>query len=116
MRQLLMADANVAVSFITSVELQSAIARRSRDDEPDARQAASAFVSALQQGWTVADEYEPIVALSTRLAARHRLRGADAIQLASAMAIGGSGGGMTFVALDDELAAAARAEGFPVLP
>jgi uncharacterized protein len=51
-----------------------------------------------------------------RLVARHGLRGADAIQLASARLVRASNVQMPFVTLDNDLAAAARAEGFPVLP
>lgn len=116
MRQLMMTDVNAAVSFITGVELQSAIARRIGNHEPEVKLAASQFVSALQTGWTVADDYGPIVSHAQQLAAVHALRAGDAIQLASAIAICSNGPRMTFVVLDEELAAAARAEGFPVLP
>jgi predicted nucleic acid-binding protein len=46
---------------------------------------------------------------------RHGLRGADAIQLAAAVIVRGSGT-LPLVTFDEELIAAARAEGFPVLP
>ena len=46
---------------------------------------------------------------------RHGLRGADAIQLAAAIIVRGNDV-LPFVTFDDELIAAARAEGFPVLP
>jgi predicted nucleic acid-binding protein len=115
MRQLLSSDANVAVSFISGVELQSAIARRTGNDEPHTRLAASQFVVALSHGWTVADDYVQIVAGGKQVASRYGLRAGDAIQLASALSLGHDAR-MPFVTLDQELRAAARAEGFLVLP
>jgi predicted nucleic acid-binding protein len=116
MRQLMIADTNPVVSFVTLVELQSAVTRRTKADDLETRQRASQFLSVLQSGWTVADDYEQIITGARRLAAVHALRGADAIQLASALSLPYGGGQMEFVTLDEELAAAARAEGFPVLP
>jgi hypothetical protein len=112
----MMSDVNAVVSFITSVELQSAIARRLKAHELDTRQTALEFLSALQSGWTVADDYARIMTTARRLASVHSLRSADAIQLASAMSLHGGSERMEFVTLDEELAAAARAEGFPLLP
>lgn len=47
------------------------------------------------------------------MAARHRLRGFDAIHLASALTVGV---GVTMVCWDRDLATAALAEGLTVLP
>jgi predicted nucleic acid-binding protein len=47
---------------------------------------------------------------------RHPLRSLDALQLASAIVIRGSSAELAFVTLDIKLAAAARADGFAVLP
>jgi uncharacterized protein len=116
MRQLMISDVNAVVSFITLVELQSAIARRLEDDEIETRQVALEFLSVLQSGWTVADDYAPIIADARRLVSVHALRSGDAIQLASVHSVRRGGTRMEFVTLDEDLKAAARAEGFPVLP
>jgi uncharacterized protein len=114
MRRLMIADPNCVVSFITLVELQSALARRLKYDAMETRQNAASFLSALESGWTVADDYAEIVQRARRLASLYGLRAADAMQLASAISMFG-GGPMDFVTLDEELAEAARAEGFPVI-
>ena len=114
MRRLMIADANCVVSFITVVELQSALVRRLKYDDLETRQNAARFLAILESGWTVADEYAEIVERARRLASAHALRGADAIQLSSAISMSRDGG-MDFVTLDEELAAAARGEGFHVI-
>lgn len=116
MRQLMLSDTNTVVSFMTAVELAAAIARRTGDREPQRRYAASRFLAAIQSGWTVADDYEEIVTRAGQLAARYGLRSGDAIQLASVLTITRESGKLTFVSLDEELRAAALAEGLTVLP
>ena len=59
--------------------------------------------------------YTRVLEEAQRVVGRHGLRGADAIQLAAAVIVRGSGT-LPIVTLDDEMIAAARAEGFPVLP
>lgn len=50
------------------------------------------------------------------LLARHPLRAADSVQLASALVARERFGSLPFVSLDHDLILAARAEGFTVLP
>lgn len=116
MRQLMMSDVNAVVSFITEVELQSAIVRRLQSHELETRHSASQFLSALQSGWTVVDDYAEVITEARRVTSIHALRSADAIQLASAILASSASRRLEFVTLDEELAVAARAEGFPVLP
>jgi predicted nucleic acid-binding protein len=47
---------------------------------------------------------------------KHRLRAGDALQLAAALKGTRNPSARPFVTLDHDLASAARAEGFPVLP
>jgi len=109
---LVTADPMVLVSFVTPVELASAITRRVRDT----REARPIF-DALENGWTVIDDYERILRRARSLAVRYGLRSGDAIQLSSAIEADTDGTrAMPFICLDQELLAAARAEGFPTLP
>ncbi|HEX7152121.1 MAG TPA: type II toxin-antitoxin system VapC family toxin [Thermoanaerobaculia bacterium] len=113
LQSVLQDDPNIAVSFITPVEVASAVWRQFRQTRDDvAWRRAELRYAALQSGWTVIDEYEAALTEARRLISRHRLRAADAIQLACARV---SGDTLPVVTLDKELAAAARAEGFPVL-
>jgi predicted nucleic acid-binding protein len=114
LQSLVQDDPNIAVSFITPVEVASALWRRLRQTRDDlAFRRAELRYAALRAGWTVVGEYERSLAEAPRLISLHRLRAADAIQLACARM---SGIDLPFVTLDQELATAARAEGFLVLP
>jgi predicted nucleic acid-binding protein len=109
-------DPEIVVSPITPVEVDSALwrkARRMRDDV--ARQRSHRRLAALRSQWTVIEDYREILEEARNMVARHGLRGADAIQLASAIVTRG-GAVLTLVTRDEELATAARAEGFPILP
>ena len=108
MLALVRSDVNMVVAFITPVEVTCALARRVIDRRADAEE----FTRLLIDSWTVIDDYAVVLARAQRLRRKHQLRGADAIQLACALA----GPHLPFVTLDEDLAAAARAEGFPVLP
>ena len=60
---------------------------------------------------------EPVRARAKRLLGIHSIRAADALQLAAALAVVyDDPRNQGFVCLDDRLAAAARREGFAVLP
>lgn len=112
MISLTMADPLIVVSFITPVELASAVTRRRGD-----KQAARKMFAELESTWIVIDDYDDILRHARTMAVRHGLRSNDAIQLASAMnAATGNTSELAFVARDEELLAAARAEGFPTLP
>jgi len=109
-------DSTIVVSFVTPIEVESAIWRRTRGTlDAAARQRSHQRLAALHNEWIVVDGYASVLAEAQRMVGRHGLRGADAIQLAAAIIVRGSGT-LPFVTFDDELITAARAEGFPVLP
>jgi predicted nucleic acid-binding protein len=112
------ADPVVIVAWTTPIECASAIARAAYDGALDDRQAAAAFAR-LDELMRVSREVEPIRLLqdtARRLLRVHRLRSADAVQLASAiLAAQHQPSSLAFVTLDNRLAAAARREGFDVV-
>jgi predicted nucleic acid-binding protein len=122
MRALIHHDAEVVASFITAVEVSSAVWRRLHNGKLGAAEHAAAEeqFAALSNNWWEENELRRIIDLALDLLRRHPLRAADAIQLASAIAIVKAArikpSSLPFVTLDGDLADAARAEGFPVLP
>ena len=64
----------------------------------------------------IVGECEVALTKALEMVTRHQLRTGDAIQLACAVMAREREPNLPFVTLDDELAAAARAEGFTVLP
>jgi predicted nucleic acid-binding protein len=56
---------------------------------------------------------DPLIGLAAQVADAYRLKALDAIHLAAAVQ---TGGGLTFVSWDDELATAARHAGFATAP
>jgi uncharacterized protein len=119
MRSLLAADAEIIVSVITSVEVQSALWRRRHHGDLAADQhaiAESAFAT-LSASWSEIDDIFAARTLAVALIMRHVLRAADALQLAAALiASAADPATLLFVTLDQNLALAARTEGFTVLP
>ncbi len=69
-----------------------------------------------EANWTIIDDYEPVIGIACSFAYKHGLRAGDAIQLACAVVADPDRRALPFVTLDFDLKAAARAEGFPVLP
>jgi uncharacterized protein len=114
MLALLTEDPYVLVSFLTPIEVRSAIRRRSRYELPSTA-GPLAFTDALASSWNVMTVYEEILQTARSVVEIHRLRAADAIQLAGAL-VASPARKISFVTNDEELKAAARAEGFPVLP
>lgn len=112
-------DPAMAVWVATPVEVLSALWRRRRGGEvTDALVgAAGDLLDALERAWSVVADATPVVARARRLVAVHPLRAADALQLAAALfACREDPSQVDVVTLDDRLAAAARLEGFHVLP
>jgi predicted nucleic acid-binding protein len=116
-RLLLNEDPDVLVWALTPVELVSAIWRRvPAEHDSRQRQAAAEIVIAAQSSWIKVRTYEDVAALAYEVCEKHRLRAGDALQLAAALYTWADPSSQSFVTLDTDLASAARAEGFPVLP
>lgn len=116
-RPLLNEDPDILVWALTPVELVSAIWRRVPAQHDHARRKAAAdIVKNVQKPWSKVRTYEEVAALAFDICERHRLRAGDALQLAAAMKGTRNPRARPFVTLDRDLASAARAEGFPVLP
>jgi predicted nucleic acid-binding protein len=117
-RALLRSDPHIAVAWHSEVECASAIARLERTGTLTPERADQCFrrLDALRSEWVAAQATEAIRRGATRLLQVHDLRAADAIQLASAIAVAeGHPASLEFVSLDDRLNAAARREGFPLV-
>lgn len=112
MLALFASDADVVVSFLTPLEVASAVRRRGRTQ---VLPGPMEFTAALVSAWTVIADYEETLAISRQTIAAYALRTADSIQLASAILGFRDATKVPLVTLDKELGAAARAEGFPVL-
>lgn len=109
------------VSALAVTEVVAAVwgkvLRGELDDEP-AGILDRAFVSDVRGGrFVVVPITEAVVARSLECARRHRLRGADAVQLATALVAAEADAEIdTVAAFDRELRGAASAEGFAILP
>jgi predicted nucleic acid-binding protein len=117
MRRLLMRDSHILASHLTPVEITSALWRRRHHEGLDAyahHQADAAFAE-ITRRWSAMPALDVIVC-AIDLLARHPLRAADSVQLASAIYAVGRFGQIPFVTLGRDLGTAARAEGFTVLP
>lgn len=109
------------VSTLARVEVPSALWRKHRIGELS-REDAAVLVQAFEQDW-FGTEAEPVLLRigvtdeildeAARCAARHPLRAYDAVQLASAIAARRAEPSATgFACFDEQLTAAAAAEGF----
>lgn len=117
---------HLAVSDLTRVEVASALWRKHRDDEiaqPDVHLLTSALAadlgesSAQRQRLTPLQLSLPLLKLAAALPGVHRLRAADAIQLASAVAMRDADPSCRrFACFDRDLRHAAAAEGFALVP
>jgi hypothetical protein len=110
-------DRDMVVWTLTAVEITSALWRLVREgalDDADAREAERIAGDLCERAVMVTD-VERVKALAVRLLRVHRLRAADALQLAAALAwADGSPQSRTLLTLDDRLATAAEREGFAV--
>jgi uncharacterized protein len=100
---------------LSSVEISSAIERCAREGALGAadRQAALDTLAELAGVWTEITAVAPVRERACRLLAVHRVRAADALQLAAALvAAGDRPAGHDFVCADERLAEAAGREGF----
>lgn len=112
------ADAQMIVSWMTPVECASAIARAEHDSLLSPADAGEAFarLDELAGVWREVEPSSDVRDIARRLLRVHRLRAADALQLAAAMVVAElRPASLTLVTLDDRLEAAARKEGFAVV-
>lgn len=119
LRRVLNADRRLIVWWGTPVECVSAIARRERDGglEVAAANTAVGRLRELTGSWIEVRPSARVRSIALRLLRTHALRASDSLQLAAALvAADEDPGGLPLVCLDERLAAAARREGFEVVP
>jgi predicted nucleic acid-binding protein len=118
LRTVLSEDHVIIVAWTTEVECASAIARAEHDDllTVEAINDAFARLDELRDVWREVEARADVRLQARRLLRVHRLRAADAIQLASAiLAAQHQPVSLPFVTMDDRLELAARREGFAVI-
>lgn len=111
-------DPLMLVWWATEVECASAIARLEREGDLTEKATLDTLrrLDALAQGWHEIQPVQSIRVTARRLLRVHRLRAADALQLAAAViAAEGNPASLDIVTHDDRLADAARREGFSVV-
>jgi predicted nucleic acid-binding protein len=116
-RQLLRSDQTLVVWCLTRTEVLSALWRQHRGGllTGDEVAHADARLTRMAERWVELVAIDVVRDEAERLLRRHRLRAADALQLAAARVWAqGSPRGRMFVGLDDALLAAAGKEGFTV--
>ena len=115
----LRSDQEVALWWASPVECQSALFRQHREDalpRPLLNEALVRLEGLVEDVDFIAPSNR-VRERAGRLLAAHPLRAADAFQLAAALVwCDEAPRGETFVCLDERLSAAARREGFAVLP
>jgi predicted nucleic acid-binding protein len=116
-RGLMTRDSHIIASHLTPVEITSALWRKRHHGRLStaAHLQADAAFAEITQRWSTIPASEAIER-AIDILARHPLRAADSVQLASALIAMERFGSLPFVTLDHDLAHAARAEGFTVLP
>lgn len=103
----------VVASAIAEVEARAGLARARRGRRLTARAEREAWAR-FQRIWStsaILDVDRALLSSATELAARHALRGYDAVQLASGLRAREATGATGFACLDHDLNAAATAEG-----
>lgn len=116
-RELLQRDEQLAVWWSTPVECWSALSRLRRDGvlDQDAERASLGRLDVLRSVWHEISPSEEVRVQARRLLRVHRLRAADALQLAAAVVWSGMSAHEEFVSFDERLRVAADAEGFLVV-
>ena len=119
MRRLVSADPSLVVWWGTRVECLSAFTRGRRDGKLAAavEDRARRVLTALAAEWSEVLPTQAVRDRAERLLAVHPLRAADAFQLAAALVWSrGETSRHALVSFDERLRAAARGEGFEILP
>lgn len=118
-RRLYARDGEVLTWILSDVEIRSALHRLAREGAMTDRQAVSA-IAAVDAFWETVHAVSlvlPVKMRAKRLLAVHPIRAADALQLGAALAAAYDDPvSQEFVCLDERLAAAARREGFTIVP
>jgi len=110
-------DPGIVLWTLTEIELRSGLARLSREGhlEDEALHAAARRADELVEREHVVEDLPAVKARAKRLLMVHRLRAADALQLAAALvACGDQPGSLELVTFDERLSEAARREGLTV--
>jgi hypothetical protein len=118
-RAWLRADPVMLVWSLAATEVISALARKHRDGGLDPRPFAigKQRLAKLERAWSEVSAFDAVRSRARRLLEVHALRAADALHLAAALvAVEERTESLELVTFDARLAAAARREGFPVLP
>jgi predicted nucleic acid-binding protein len=113
------AGATILIAEVTRVEVAAAIASRHRANsmtQEDRDRLVGLLLHHCDTEYTLVPISHQVLGAAVRLTQRHRLRGYDAVQLAAALdanraAISADLPALTFISADDDLNAAARAEG-----
>ena len=116
--RLLLEDGDIVSADIAPIEVTSALWRRKHRNELTVAEIhdAERLFARISRSWRPIGQSNNVVDHSLFLLSRHHLRTLDAIQLATALVLVGNDRSLPIVTLDQRLSAAARAEGFPVLP
>ena len=115
-------DRDIVATFITPIEVTSAVWRRLHRHllTIDEHRDADLLFADMSRNWISVDDHQQITATALVMLSRYPLRAGDAMQLASAHVALRSAQQkpytLPFVTLDTDLASAAHEEGFPVLP
>ncbi|HEY0371751.1 MAG TPA: type II toxin-antitoxin system VapC family toxin [Thermoanaerobaculia bacterium] len=118
MREVLADDPRIATAAIAPLEISSALWRRRHRREIGiaAQYEAEVLFASLTRRWREVLHTAEVTEVALRLVTRHPMKSLDALQLASAIVLAPEPDILPFVTLDKGLKAAARSEGFPVLP
>jgi len=118
MRQAIEELQGAATSRIAYAEARAVFARMRRERvlSPRAYTATVALFNNEWERFSLVDITDPLVRSAADLAERHPLLGFDALHLASALRLRGDDVRVTFCCHDARLVAAARSEGFEVVP
>ncbi len=112
-------DSRMIVWWGTAIECNSAVARLYREGFLDTAggDQVQYMLALLSEAWCEIEPSDDIRAVAIRLLNTHPLRAADSLQLAAALIWADkSPRGHQFVCFDQRLIAAAKKEGFSVLP
>lgn len=106
----------LATSDLTSAEMHAAFARLAREGQiaPAEHDGLEARFERMWSSMTRVGWGPPILEAIRPLLRSHTLRGADAVQLTSALSLVGAGLDVTFVGCDERLVAAAVGASLPV--